>query len=121
MKFLTDENIATSVVYALRHAGFDVKDIKEEKLFGVSDKEILQLASKENRIIITHDKDFAQILSSAKISHKGVILLRLKNQNPTNVAQILLKTLQSQVAHKIPNNLSVLSEAQTVIHQQAKS
>ncbi len=38
MKFFTDENVATSVVSALRRYGHEVKDIKEEKLQGTSDK-----------------------------------------------------------------------------------
>ena len=32
MKFLTDENIASSVLKSLRNENFDVKDIKEERL-----------------------------------------------------------------------------------------
>ena len=31
IKFLSDENIAPSLVKAIRRKGFDVKDIKEEK------------------------------------------------------------------------------------------
>ena len=31
MRFLSDENIAHSVVRDLREAGFDVRDVKEEK------------------------------------------------------------------------------------------
>ena len=38
MKFLTDENIAKTVVNTLRKAGYDVKDIKESRLFGSPDK-----------------------------------------------------------------------------------
>jgi hypothetical protein len=38
IKFLTDENIATSLVKAIRKKGCDVKDIKEEKLFGIEDE-----------------------------------------------------------------------------------
>ncbi len=41
LKFLADENIAKSLVRALRQNGYDVKDIKEEKLFGISDKEVI--------------------------------------------------------------------------------
>jgi len=33
MKFLTDENIAISVTHAIKELGFDVKDIKEAKLY----------------------------------------------------------------------------------------
>ena len=116
MKFLADENIATSVVSDLRKAGFDTKDIKEENLRGASDKIILNIASAEDRIIITHDKDFANILSYDKIKHKGIILIRLKNQSPKRVSKILLGVLQSDLATKISNKLTIITETQTIIH-----
>ena len=49
MKFLSNENIATSLIKFLREAGHDVKDIKEEKLFELADLEIYKLADKERR------------------------------------------------------------------------
>ncbi len=64
LKFLTDENIFPSLVNALRSKSYNVKDIKEEKLLGISDSEALKLAFKENRVVITHDKDFANIKAS---------------------------------------------------------
>ena len=62
LKFLVDENIAGSVVNALRKSGYDVKDVKEEKLYGLSDSKILEMANEGDRIIITHDKDFMNLL-----------------------------------------------------------
>ncbi len=117
MKFLTDENIAKSVVNSLRKAGFNVKDIKEENFQGTSDKDILNLADNENRVIITHDKDFGNILYSTKIQHKGIILIRLKNQSPANTTKILLNILNSDIKDKINNNLTIISENQIIIHK----
>jgi len=51
IKFLTDENIAYAVIFALRDKGYDVKDIKEEKLFGISDEEVIKLANKKKRVL----------------------------------------------------------------------
>ncbi len=50
LRFLTDENIAKSLVKALRNKGHDVKDIKEERLFVAPDKEIINTSVKEDRI-----------------------------------------------------------------------
>lgn len=117
MKFLTDENIAKSVVNSLRKAGFNVKDIKEENLQGTNDKDILNLANNENRIIITHDKDFGNILYSQNVQHKGIILIRLKNQSPTNATKILLNLLNSGIKDKISDNLIIISENQIVVYK----
>jgi predicted nuclease of predicted toxin-antitoxin system len=57
MKFLADENIPTLAVALLRKQGHDVKDIKAEKLHGLPDAKVLALAVRENRILITLDKE----------------------------------------------------------------
>ena len=110
LKFLTDENISPSLVKALRSKKFDVKDIKEESLFGTKDTEILKLAYEENRVVITHDKDFANLLSYSLIKHKGVILLRFLNQSPKNVVKSFVPVLEQLKESKIRNSLVIVSE-----------
>lgn len=117
MKFFTDENVATSVIHALRKAGFDVKDVKEEKLQGTSDKRIVEIAYSENRIIITHDKDFGAMFSSTRTRDKGIILVRLKDQRPDNVIRVVLHLLESDIKNRIENNLTIVSETQVTIHK----
>lgn len=113
MKFISDENVAKSVVHALRNAGFDIKDIKEENLHSLPDKDIMQIAFNEDRIIITHDKDF----QSTAAKHKGVILLRFKDQRPENVIKLLLPIIKSNLKNKLANNITVISESTVTIHQ----
>lgn len=110
LKFLTDENISPSLVKALRVRKHDVKDIKEEELFGTGDIEILKLAYKENRVIITHDKDFANLLSYSLVKHKGVILLRFLNQSPSNVIKTFVPVLGQLKESKIRDSLVIVSE-----------
>ena len=116
MKFLTDENIAVSIVRALRDNGFDVKDVKEEKFHGSTDLEILAIANKEERIIITHDKDFAYLATLATRTHKGIILLRVRKH--VHPSERLLATLQGPLHKKIPGNLVIVSETHVTIHSQ---
>ncbi len=116
MKFLTDENVAASTVVILRKEGHDVKDIKEERLYGTSDKEILRIACLEDRILISHDKDFLDLFSFTKIPHKGMILLRCHNQRPTNVQKHLLHLLHSDFKNKIESNLVILTETKVIVH-----
>ena len=110
LKFLADENISNYLVKALRNNGYNVKDIKEEKFFGISDKEILNLAIKENRTVITHDKDFANLLNYNLVKHKGVILLRYTNQSPQNVVKLLIPLLEKLKESKIKRSLVIISD-----------
>lgn len=76
MRFLVDENIGKSIVSYLRNVDHDVKWVKEVRP-GISDIEILKLAVKERRVIITYDRDFGEIIFLRKEKHCGVILLHL--------------------------------------------
>ena len=118
MKILTDENVASFVVRELRKIGIDVKDVKEQKLFGASDQEILRHAHTEKRILVTHDKDFIHLTSSKKGDHKGVILLRLLDQCPSNVAEVLLRFLASDMDKNLSNSVVVVSEFKITVHRE---
>ncbi len=110
LKILADENIAPSVTAALRKEGFNVFSIYEEKFSGVSDEEILKLAKKEKRIVLTHDKDFGNLIHQPGLFHGGVILLRLRNQSPQNVISFLITFLKKIKTGKIKNRLVVFQE-----------
>ncbi len=109
-RFLADENIALRVVEALRKEKFDVLSVFEEKLSGASDEKLLKLALKEKRIILTHDKDFGNLIHWLHRSHSGVILLRFKNQSPQNVIQRLVPFLKKIKPNKIKNRLVIFQE-----------
>ena len=75
MKFLADENIPYPVVKRLRENGFDVTSIYEVKR-GLTDEEVARIATAEDRILITFDKDFRMIIFVENITIPGLILLR---------------------------------------------
>ncbi|MBS3118260.1 DUF5615 family PIN-like protein [Candidatus Woesearchaeota archaeon] len=109
MNFLADENIPSSLTKALRNDGHKVKDLKEESLTGISDKEVIGLARKENLIVLTYDKDFLHFvqLHPPKI---GIVILRFKNQQPQGVTSRFLSFLKSSLSQRIKNSLCILSE-----------
>ncbi len=60
MKFLLDENVPYSLYKFLRGQGHDVlraQDIRQ----GMPDTELLNVAERDNRIIVTLDKDFGRL------------------------------------------------------------
>ena len=109
MKFLADENIAVTVVKFLRLKGLDVRDVKEESMQGLSDKEIFKLAKKQDRIILTHDKDFLQIVKNEKDNFEGIILIRCSKQNPKNISETLDKIIDSDIMRKVKNSVFILT------------
>ena len=109
-KFLADENIAFRVVESLRIEKFDVLSVFEEKLSGASDEKIIKIAKKQKRIILTHDKDFGNLIRQPYQSHSGIILLRLRNQSPRNVVRHLIPFLKKIKPNRIKSRLVIFQE-----------
>ena len=118
LSFLTDENISKSLLIALRKNKYNVKDIKEQGLSGVSDKGILDLAVKENRIILTHDKDFVNFHQLHSIKHKGIIILRFSNQSPKSVVEKFIPIINSKISEKFKRFLVIISDKHIEILKQ---
>lgn len=95
MKFLVDENIGKSIVGHLKNTGYDVIWIKEVRL-GMPDSDILKLALKEKRVIVTYDRDFGELVFLQKEKHYGIILLRLT----TDLAFYHIKALKHFLRQK---------------------
>ena len=78
MKFLVDESCDFAVVRALRQEGYDVLAVCEMAP-SMADREVIQLAGKAKRTLITEDKDFGQIFHSFTGKEHTVILIRYPN------------------------------------------
>ena len=76
MNLIADEGVDKPIVDALRISGFDVQYILETNQ-GADDEFILHLAKSEQRILVTQDKDFGELVYRLKKAHFGVVLIRL--------------------------------------------
>jgi len=77
MNFLADESCAAPVVQALRQAGHDVLAIAEIAA-GATDEQVLERAAHEQRVLITEDLDFGNLVFARGRSEAGVILVRFR-------------------------------------------
>jgi predicted nuclease of predicted toxin-antitoxin system len=90
MKLIADEGVDKPIVDALRTSGFDVLYILEKNK-GAEDEFILSLANKEQRILLTQDKDFGELVFRLKNAHFGVVLIRLNGYSSPDKADIVVK------------------------------
>ncbi len=98
-RFLADENVPPTLVGALRTKGYDVKDVKEEGMYGAGDEDILQLAKKERRVVLTHDSDFAFSFRK-EVRPARVILIRISPPQPGYVASRFVEIFQNHLMGK---------------------
>ena len=94
LKFLIDVGVGKKVELFLREQGHDIKTVRTIDP-QMPDEEIIHLASLEDRMIITMDKDFGELVYHSAMKHHGVLLLRLEDatgfEKQEVVANILAK------------------------------
>jgi len=72
MRFLVDECTGPKVAQWLVENGHDVYSVADQSP-GWTDKEVLNKAITENRILLTNDKDFGFLIFRERLLHMGVI------------------------------------------------
>lgn len=77
MRFLLDESADARIARHLRSLGHDVTTIAADHAASLEDREVLAIAHREERILITDDRDFGELVSASRRPHTGVIYLRL--------------------------------------------
>ncbi len=107
--FLADENIPLSVIKQLRKEGYKIISVTEE-FKRSSDKQILELSSRNKWIIITFDKDFGEMIYNQNYGKPfGIVLLRVTPKSPDYILQIL-KWLLKQTDISFEGNFVVVSK-----------
>lgn len=79
MKFLIDSCIAPAVTEALRAAGHDVATVADWPR-DPGDEEILEVAEREDWVVITIDHDYGALIFRDQKAHSG--LVRLASMHP---------------------------------------
>jgi predicted nuclease of predicted toxin-antitoxin system len=84
LRFLVDENLGASLASHLKALGHDAVPVSE-RARGASDEQVLALAVKEQRILVTEDKDFGALVFRRGMPHAGLLLVRLRRSMPAQV------------------------------------
>ena len=96
--FLADENFPLESVKFLRNKKVDVVSVQEIAP-GAKNGEVIRLARKEKRVLLTFDKDFGE-WAYRKRGAVGIVLFRLTRFTEEEVALLVLERLP-----KIKENL----------------
>jgi predicted nuclease of predicted toxin-antitoxin system len=92
LRFLADLNISPLTIEALRQESWDIVRSSHWLPANASDEEILSLARRENRVVVTHDLDFSALVALSGMGLPSLITLRLSTSEPEIVTQKLLET-----------------------------
>ena len=80
----------------LRSQGYDAAHLREQGLHKMEDRDILDKARREQRIVLAHDLDFSDLLAASGAALPSVIIFRLRDMRPANVNRHLQAVLDQR-------------------------
>ncbi len=109
-RFLADESCDFTVVRALRAKGYDVLAVSEYNRRSV-DSELIEQAHREDRILLTEDKDFGWLVFASHSVSAGVILVRFPGNARKTLGQAVVELVEQKGA-ELKNAFVVLQPGQ---------
>ena len=108
VRFLVDESTGRGVADRLHRLGGDVVFVPDV-LPQADDAAILKLAAREQRIVVTNDKDFGELVFRSGQAYAGVVLLRLADENRAHRMR-LISEVYSRHQHQLAGAFTVATE-----------
>ena len=103
-----DECLGRHIVSELRKRGNDVEWVRESAS-GISDEEVLAWSFRDQRILLTEDSDFGELIYGRGRPAYGVVILRIRAFQGSWVEVVMaIVELLETVQTKLIGNLTVL-------------
>ncbi|HVL68610.1 MAG TPA: DUF5615 family PIN-like protein [Vicinamibacterales bacterium] len=109
MRFLADAGISPLSVAFLNARGHDAVGVRELGLARAPDAAIVERAVAENRVILTFDLDFGDILALQVRERPSVIIFRLGNERAEQI-NVRLAVILAECATELSTGALVLVE-----------
>ncbi|MFN0203080.1 MAG: DUF5615 family PIN-like protein [Bacteroidia bacterium] len=108
-KLLINENFPMASIKLLKNQGYDVKSILLE-FSGITDEEVMQIAITEERLILTFDRDYGELIFKYGFKPSaGVIYLRFKEFSPIFPAEYLITLFETDL-YNFDKTFTVIDE-----------
>jgi predicted nuclease of predicted toxin-antitoxin system len=108
MKLLADENVDEPIVDWLVAMGVDLSSIRRTRP-GLSDPQVVEVARAEERVILTNDLDFGELVFRRRMGAAGIILLRVNPPLP-DVRLAVLQRHWDEIASKAVGHFIVVTQ-----------
>lgn len=94
MRFLADMGVSVRVADWLRSQGHDVAHLSVQGLHRISDEAVFAKAGEEERIVLTFDLGFGEIIARAHGRSTSVILFRVNDTSSSHVTRRLNRVFE---------------------------
>ncbi|MCB0159940.1 MAG: DUF5615 family PIN-like protein [Caldilineaceae bacterium] len=108
MRFLLDMPVSPTLVAVLEQHGHEGVHAHQIGKRTATDRELLALATEEDRVIITADLDFPRLFALARLHSPGLILFRGGNYSDAEMRDLLDRVLTHVVPERISHSICVV-------------
>lgn len=103
MRFLLDENVSHRVASQLKASGHDAVHVSDIGLTSAEDQVILARAREDDRVLVSCDHDFVQMLFASGDTRPSLILVReIETLSSAEMASLLVQALATELADLLP-------------------
>jgi predicted nuclease of predicted toxin-antitoxin system len=108
VKFLLDEKQSPNIADLLAEAGHDAVHVRDLDMKGSPDVAVLATARGDDRVVISADTDFGELLAASNADGPSVLLLRRQQQRRAHeIASLILANL-GEVAQDLQSGAVVV-------------
>lgn len=116
MRFKVDESLHVEVAHLLRGQGHDALTVFDQGLRGRDDHGLADICRSENRVLLSLDLDFSNILMFPPENYPGLIVLRLRNRGRAAVRRVVTRVMEHLNKEPLAGRLWIADEHRIRIH-----
>jgi predicted nuclease of predicted toxin-antitoxin system len=111
VRFLLDQNLSPQVAQLLIDAGHDAVHVRTLGMSRAPDNDILRVALEQDRVLVSGDTDFGDLLATSNAAKPSVLLLRRQQgRRAEQLLRLLLANLDAVADDLIEGSIVVLDE-----------
>lgn len=116
MNFKLDENLSPSLAAVFAAAGHDVMTVIQQSLGGQPDQRVLEVCEREQRALVTHDLDVANIRRYPPAERSGIVVFRLGSQAHAAAESATRRLLEHLKVERLEGMLWIVEDERIRIH-----
>lgn len=109
MRLKLDENMPSVLAETLRGVGHEIHTAADEGLLGESDDIVWNAVVREERLLLTLDRDFGR-LATGSSGHSGAIVLRPRDANQATIVTLALRALALAADVDMKNRVAIFED-----------
>lgn len=108
MKIKVDENLPIAVAERFKAAGHDAETVYSEGIEGCSDRYLITVSKKEQRVLLTLDYHFSNIKTYPPENYCGIVVLRVVDQSQANILSLIDKVIPILTREELAGRLWIV-------------